>query len=169
MTKLLTSLRFFRIFWLCSGLVLSLTAINPAFANTDAPAANKQYDAQLAKQLDADERGMKLFVLVILKTGPNDAKITDKEQRMTLFRGHFSNMERLANEGKLLVAGPLGKDKPKRGILVFDVSTIAEAEKLVSTDPTVEAGIFDYDLATFYGPAGLMLINDIQKTLLKPK
>jgi hypothetical protein len=34
------------------------------------------YDARLATQLGADERGMKMYVLCILKTGPNDAKIT---------------------------------------------------------------------------------------------
>ena len=63
------------------------------------------YDAELAKKLGADERGMKMYVLCILKTGPNDAKIKGKE-RDDIFAGHFANINKLAGEGKLVVAGP---------------------------------------------------------------
>ncbi len=68
--------------------------------------ANPEYDSTLAAQLGADERGMKMYVLVILKTGPND--VQDKALRDSLFAGHFSNMNRMAKENKLVVAGPSG-------------------------------------------------------------
>src|SRR6478672_12317757 len=79
-----------------------------------------RYDAELAKRLGADERGMRNYVLAILRTGP--AQITDKDERAKLFEGHFAMIKRLAGEGKLSVAGPL--DDPKgeyRGIYVFNV------------------------------------------------
>ena len=49
---------------------------------------------------------MKTYMLVILKTGPKDAEITDKTQRSELFKGHFSNMEAMEKAGKLKLAGP---------------------------------------------------------------
>jgi len=64
------------------------------------------FDQKLADSLSADERGMKTYMLVILKTGPKDKEITDKEKRNELFKGHFSNMEAMEKAGKLKLAGP---------------------------------------------------------------
>ena len=103
-----------------------------------------KYNAELAKKLGADQYGMKSYVMVVLKTGPNDAKITDKEKRAKLFAGHQSNMGRLAKGGKLAFAGPFFDGRPLRGLLIFNVKTIEEAEDLVKTDPAVKAGIFHH-------------------------
>jgi len=131
--------------------------------NTRQP--NPNYNAELAKKLGADAYGMKSYVLVILKTGPNDKNITDEKERSELFKGHFANMNRLAKESKLVLAGPLMEDKPKRGLLIFNVKTIEEAEALVNTDPAVKAGVFDYDMTKYYGTAALMQISEIHETL----
>jgi uncharacterized protein YciI len=115
---------------------------------------NPEYDSTLAKALGADDIGMKSYVLVILKTGTNDVK--DKAIRDSLFAGHFSNMNRLAEIGKLIVAGPLGNnDKSYRGIFILNVKTIEEAKELIQTDPTVKSNIFDADLFELYGSAAL--------------
>jgi len=128
-----------------------------------------QYDAELAKKLGADDRGMKMYVLCILKTGPNDAKITGKE-RDDIFAGHFANINKLAGEGKLAVAGPFEKnDKTWRGLYIFNVATIAEAEKLVVLDPGVKSGIFIPDLTLWYGSAAMMTVSETHKKLQKPK
>ncbi|MEP1444516.1 MAG: YciI family protein [Paraglaciecola sp.] len=129
------------------------------------PTANPLYDAPLAEKLGADAYGMKSYVLVILKTGPNDDKITDPEQRSELFRGHFANMSRLAKASKLVLAGPLMENKPKRGLLIFNVKTIEEAQALVNTDPAVKAGVFDYEMTKYYGSAALMQVSEIHNTL----
>ena len=92
-------------------------------------AAEATYDAALAEELGADEYGMRSYVLVILQTGPNDAVITDPDERAALFAGHFSNMGRLAEEGKLVLAGPFVDGEPKRGLYVFNVSDIEEASR----------------------------------------
>lgn len=113
-----------------------------------------EYDSTLAKQLGADEYGMKSYVLVILKTGPVD--IQDKELRDSLFLGHFANMRRLAEEKKLVVSGPLAaNERDYRGIFIFDVGTPEEAELLLQGDPTVTAGIFDAEIFRWYGSAAL--------------
>jgi len=132
-------------------------------------AEERAFDPELAKKLGADERGMKMFVLCILKTGPKDAEITG-EARKEIFAGHFANIGRLADEGKLAVAGPFGKnEKAYRGLYIFNVATIEEAEKLVMLDPAVKAGVFVPDLTLWYGSASMMVVNDTHKRIEKPK
>jgi len=116
--------------------------------------SNPNYDETLAKKLGADDFGMKNYVFVILKTGEN--KTADKEELNKLFRGHMENIQRLVIEGKLIVAGPFGKnDKTWRGLFILDVKTVEEARELVNTDPAIKAGIFDVDLVPWYGSAAL--------------
>lgn len=150
---------------LSTTLLLLPTAHSLALEQQNTPQSNPNYNAALANKLGADAYGMKSYVLVILKTGPNDKKITDPEQRSELFRGHFANMSRLAKASKLVLAGPLMEDKPKRGLLIFNVKTIEEAEALVKTDPAVKAGVFEYDMTKYYGSAALMQISEIHGTL----
>src|ERR1700741_1900714 len=124
-------------------------------------AADPVYDAELAKKLGADDMGMKQYVLVILKTGPNDATVKGKE-REDIFAGHFANIGRLADEGKLAVAGPFGKnEKSFRGLYIFNVAKVEEAQKLTEMDPAVKAGIFVVDMTPWYGSAALMATNEI--------
>lgn len=126
------------------------------------------FDPELAERLGADERGMKMYVFCILKTGPNDAMVQGDE-RKRIFEGHFENIKRLAEEDKLAVAGPFGKnDRTYRGLYIFNVPTIEEAEKLVALDPAVEAGVFTPELTLWYGSAALMLVNESHHRLEKP-
>jgi uncharacterized protein YciI len=122
------------------------------------------FDAALAQRLGGDERGMRQYVLVVLRTGPYTPQSDD--ERASLFEGHFANMNRLADEGKLLVAGPLGQnDRQYRGIFVFDVTTIEEAQALVATDPTVARGVFVAELYPWYGSAALRETNAIHRRI----
>lgn len=125
------------------------------------------FDAELAKKYGADEYGMKNYVLCILKTGPNDANFKGKE-RDDLFAGHFANIGRLADAGKLAVAGPFGKnDKTYRGLFIFNVATVEEAQNLVETDPTVKAGVLIAELTPWYASASLMAIPELHKKIQK--
>lgn len=127
------------------------------------------YDSQLAKRLGADERGMKMYVLCILKTGPKDGEIKGQE-RKDIFAGHFANIGRLADEGKLAVAGPFEDNaKGYRGLYIFNVATLEDAEKLVVLDPAVKAGVFVPDLTLWYGTAAMMTIPATHKKLEKPR
>lgn len=141
--------------------------ISPANGQTSPVNTPSNYDASLAKRLGADEFGMKNYVLCILKTGPNDAKIKGKE-RDVAFAGHMANISRLADEGKLTVAGPFGANTLSfRGLFIFDVSKVEDAKKLVETDPAVKAGIFVYELVPWYGSASLMATPEIHKKIQK--
>lgn len=112
------------------------------------------YDASLADSLGADEYGMKSYVFVALVTGPT--KITDRDSINTLMRGHLDNISRLAEEGKIILAGPYGKnDLDFRGLFIFDETDIAEVERLLETDPAIAAGVFKTEIIPWYGSAAL--------------
>ena len=148
------------------AVTLLLTA--GTFAQSKKPKAAK-YDAKLAKKLGGDERGMKSYVLVILKAGPKDGDFKGKE-RDDIFAGHMSNIGRLADAGQLAVAGPFMKnDKGYRGLYIFNVATVEEAQKIVETDPAVKAGILIPDMTPWYGSASLLATPEIHKTITKPK
>jgi len=125
------------------------------------------YDQALAEKLGADDYGMRSYVLVILKTGP--AKITDKAEYNKIFRGHFANMKRLAKQKKLVLAGPFMDAGDSRGLYIFNVETIAQAKKLVDTDPAVTAAVFVAEYKKYYGSAALMMVNDIHQRIQKIK
>lgn len=121
-----------------------------------AQAENPNYKKALADSLGADDYGMKMYVLVILKTGEN--KSVDQKAQDSIFMGHLQNIKRLANEGKLVVAGPMAKnDKSYEGIFILNVKTTAEAQKLLDTDPAVKAKLLTPELYGWYGSAALPL------------
>lgn len=137
--------------YLITALIICLTAF---YERANAQETNKNYDEKLAKELNADEYGMKTYVLAILKTGTE--KSLSKAKQDSVFKGHMVNIGKLVTDGKLIVAGPLGKnDKSYRGIFILDVPTIEEARKLVDTDPAIQSKLLDADLIIWYGSAAL--------------
>jgi len=140
------------------------------FIGLSAVAQNKnpKYDKAYADSLGADENGMKMYVLVILKTGT--AKITDKTTLDSIFKGHMQNINRLAADGKLIVAGPLEKNEQAyRGIFIFNVKTLEEAKALVDTDPAVKSKVLAADLFNWYGSAALPEYLKFQDKIEKVK
>ncbi|HEY1025051.1 MAG TPA: YciI family protein [Sphingobacteriaceae bacterium] len=120
----------------------------------NAQTTNPNYDEALARSLGADDYGMKSYIFVILKTGPN--QIADKEKVNDLFKGHLDNINKLANEGKLVVAGPFGKnDRSYRGLFILNAKSFEEANELLKTDPAVKEKLLDVELYNWYGSAAL--------------
>lgn len=133
-------------------ILFSLLLIASAFCSQAQEKA--KYDEALAKKLGADNYGMKMYVLVILKTGSNTT--TTKAQTDSLFKGHMSNMEVLSKANRLIVAGPMGKnDKQYRGIFILNTKSIDEAKTWLATDPAVNAKLLDAELYNWYGSAAL--------------
>jgi uncharacterized protein YciI len=124
-----------------------------------------QYDQALAAKVGADENGMRKYVLVILKTGPK--RVTEESERQEMFKGHFANMERLANEGVLAVAGPLDGVDGWRGLFILAVDSIEEARKHVATDPVIIKGEMIAEYHNHHGSAALMLVNDLHNKIAK--
>ena len=144
-------------------ILLALTIGLVALCTQAAPAEPPAFDPALAEKTGADEHGMRAYVLVILKTGPN--KVAAGPERDEMFKGHFANIKRLGDAGKLAVAGPFMAQKgvPSdgwRGLFIFAVPTVEEAQALVATDPVIQKGEMVAEFHPLYSSAALMLVNE---------
>lgn len=130
--------------------------------------ATSSYDEKLATSLHADEYGMKQYVFCLLKTGSNTT--ATKEETQKLFEGHMANINRLAKEGKLVLAGPFKKNERNyRGIYIFNATTIEEAKEFVATDPAVQSNLLEAELTLWYGSAALQETLKIHDKISKNK
>ena len=123
------------------------------------------FDAALAKKLGADDYGMRQYVMAFLKSGPT--KLTDKAEIAKLQMAHLKNIERLAKEGKLAVAGPFTDGKEIEGVFIFNVKTVEEARALTETDPGIKAGVFAMELHPFYCSAALVEVAALHEKIQK--
>jgi len=78
------------------------------------------------------------YIFGFLKRGPNRSQT--KEEAQALQKGHLDYMDGLHKQGKLVVAGPFGEDGDLRGIVIYKVKTVAEANELAAGDPMVKVG-----------------------------
>lgn len=140
----------------------SKTPESPQEANRPVGSA---YDSLLAQELGADDYGMKVYVMAFLYRGT--ATGLDSLQRAELQRAHLDNITRMAEAGDLVLAGPFMDRQDLRGIYVFDVRTVAEAEALTNTDPAIKAGTLSMELRPWYGSAALMKVNELHKQVAK--
>ena len=123
------------------------------------------YNAEKAKKYGADEYGMKKYVFAFLKRGPN--RSLPKDEAAALQMAHLKNIGKMAQEGKLVLAGPFFGNDDLRGIYIFNVDSLEEAKKLTETDPAIKAGSLAMELKEWYGTAALMEVNQIGLTLAK--
>lgn len=149
-------------------LTICLLAVLAGAAWSQEPVESQsgEFDPQLAAKLGADDYGMRNYVFVLLKTGTADT--ADAEARQVAFSGHFTNMKKMADAGKLVLAGPFADDTGvKRGLFIFNVTTLEDARQLVESDPAVKAGYLDYELTKWYGSAALMQVSEIHRRIAK--
>ena len=146
---------------------IAAAALLAASWGVQAEAPAPKYDEALAKAYGAAENGMRGYVLVILKTGPN--RVPDGRERDEMFTGHFANINRRADEGTLVMAGPLDGVDGWRGMFVFAVTSVDEAKALVATDPVVVKGEMVPEFHTLYSTAGLMAVPEVHRKVVKPR
>lgn len=132
-------------------------------SNDDDNTVNAVYDSTLAKELGADIYGMKQYVIAFLLRG--DKSSADSTEAAQLQRAHLDNITRMAGEGELLLAGPFLDNTDLRGIYIFNVNTVEEAQELTGSDPAIKAGVLKMELHPWYGSAALQLLNDIHATI----
>jgi uncharacterized protein YciI len=100
---------------------------------------------------------MNTLYFVFLKKGPNRKEGDDKTPEIQeLQKAHIANIQRLAKLGKLVVAGPFGDDGVLRGIFVFRVSSLAEAQELCATDPMIKIDRLVVELHPWQVPEGVL-------------
>ena len=126
---------------------------------------NDSFDSILALKSGADEYGMKQYVMAFLISGPNRSH--DSATAANIQRSHLDNIQKMAEEGMLVLAGPFLDSGEYRGIYIFNVNTIEEAQQLTASDPAVKAGRLVMELHPWYGSAALIEVNDLHKSFSK--
>ena len=135
-------------------------------SDTDSTNVNSisSIDSVLAKQLGADKNGMKMYVMAFLRKGRKRWMI-DSATANRLQKAHIETIARLADEGKLVLAGPFEDNTDLRGIYLFNVKTVAEAQQLCNSDPAIQAESLAMELHPWYGSAALMKVSEIHKKI----
>jgi uncharacterized protein YciI len=126
---------------------------------------SSSFDQELATELGADDYGMRRYVMVMLEAG--DSAEQDPEVLAELQRGHMANMQRLAEEGLLVMAGPFIDGGERRGIFVFAVESVEQAKELTASDPAIQAGRLKADYWPWYGSAALMKLGEIHERIAR--
>ena len=100
---------------------------------------------------------MNILYLAFLKKGPN-RKEGDGEtpEVQELQKAHLANINRLAETKKLILAGPFGDDGDFRGIFVFRVGSLQEAQDLCATDPMIKIGRLAVEIHPWQVPEGIL-------------
>ncbi len=105
---------------------------------------------------------MMQYQMVLLSRGPEKHdSLTSKR----LGEGHMANIKKMADMGKLVLAGPFGDKGDLRGIFIMDVATKEEAEQLCQEDPAIKAGALSIEIKPWWGPKGLTYMGKENPTL----
>lgn len=109
-----------------------------------------------AQQKKPNYPDIKQYYFVMLTRGPNSSSI-DSLELEKIQAGHMANIRRMAEEGKLQVAGPFGDEGNWRGIFIFDVKSEEEVKELLKNDPAIHAGRLSYEIHPWWTEKGTCL------------
>lgn len=98
---------------------------------------------------------MKRYVFMLLNVGEN--RNHNVGEAAEIQEQHMAHLNRLADSGKLIVAGPFEGSDEHRGLLIFDVASLDEALKLEAEDPAVKAGRLKMEAFYWWGAKGTVL------------
>lgn len=97
-----------------------------------------------AQENNPPQWDLKSYQMVFLYRGENrdqDSLETEKIQS-----AHLANIQKLMDEGKMIVAGPFLDNQDLRGIFIFDCESVDEVEDLLNTDAAIIAGRLRYEI-----------------------
>ncbi len=118
----------------------------PVAAKSKKPAVKKKSEQQYE---------MKKYFMVFLKKGPN--RTQDSATSAEIQNGHMAHLNKMADEGKMDLAGPFMDDGEIRGICVYNVATLKDVEELTAQDPAVKAGRLIVEIHPWYSAKGASL------------
>ncbi len=113
------------------------------------------YDFALDTSVYSGE--MKRYWLVLLKKGPN--RTQDSISAAKIQAGHMANINRLAKEGKIIMAGPMGSDGDLRGIFIMNCKDSSEVEQIVNTDTAVITGRLKMEYYPWWSEKGKFIFK----------
>lgn len=81
-----------------------------------------------------------------------------KEELARIQEGHLANLQKMADSGDLVIAGPVESDDPGglRGILIFRTRDTERIERLLADDPAIKARRLRFELYRWRIPEGIL-------------
>jgi uncharacterized protein YciI len=113
--------------------------------------------AQETKSGEHAAETMKVYYMAFLKSGSERGQ--DSATVAAIQQGHMAHINRMAEDKKLVLAGPFIGDKEFRGIFVLNVGSMEEAQELTEQDPAVKSGRLSVEIIRWYGPVKLSEIE----------
>ena len=107
----------------------------------------------LAEEPSAPPKMMVYYLVLLYKGGAWTAEDTPAVRQLQ--EQHMVNIRRLAESGKLILAGPFEEDSDLRGLFLLKAASKQEAEGLCQSDPAVKAGRLRAEVHPWWGPAGI--------------
>jgi uncharacterized protein len=125
---------------LLMGSLTHVLQAQTSVATPDNHSANEEFDS---------------FIVVLLVRPPNAPEMP-KEKLDQLQEAHLANIKRLAQEGKILKAGPFEdySGRNVRGMFICNTSSKEQAAEWVGTDPSVKAGRLTAEYLKWYVEKG---------------
>ncbi len=90
------------------------------------------------------------YTIGFLRRGPESGKPRTDEEAKKVQEGHMANINRMANEGMLKVAGPMGGNGDLRGLFFFITTDREKIKRECDQDPAIKGGRLKMDLYTLY-------------------
>lgn len=126
------------------------------FVDWDADGAQDDLVESRAIRIAGD---MKTYYFVSLFSASPEHSYSPEERR-EIQAAHLANIRKLAEEKKLVLAGPFLDSEDLRGIFILNVDSQEEAEAFTATDPAVKAGVLRMEVRPWWGPYELMGLLD---------
>lgn len=138
---------------LLAPVVSTMKAQTSTGAVNSQSAASRRQDPPKAEnkppQFDNEE-----YLFGLLSRGPNwTAENTPEIQKIQ--EGHMANINRMAQLGKLVAAGPILNDNNLSGIFLFRGVSMDEARALAAEDPAIKAGRLKLEILPWFGSKGI--------------
>jgi myo-inositol-1(or 4)-monophosphatase len=100
---------------------------------------------------------MMTYFMAFLYRGP--IRIEDERESDALQRAHLANIHRLREEGKIILSGPFRDQADMRGLFLFKVETLEEAQALCASDPAIAAGALRAEVRPWYSAKGIGIVS----------
>jgi uncharacterized protein len=104
------------------------------------------------EQVKANVARGKTYILVTLNMGPTPR--TDEAVVSQVRMQHLQQQFYLAQQGKLVINGPLIEDAHLRGISIYAVDDIEEVKGFLAVDPMIVAGYLTAEVYHWMGMPG---------------
>jgi uncharacterized protein YciI len=125
-------------------LLISILALSSSFAQDDS--LEPKYE-------------MTTYYMTFLKKGPKwSPEVTEETKKVQA--AHLANIEKLVDEGKMILAGPFLDEWEVRGIFVYKVDSMEEAIALTEQDPAVIAGRLALEVHPWYSAKGITIVSN---------